>query len=94
MSGEQRTRVTSNGLTLNSRELRMWSSMISSRIISFQKVMVKSSQVLHPRGRFPDPTVLDTEEQMLDREQNERDVLDGGLVSTSVTLECLWRMCL
>jgi hypothetical protein len=34
--------------TLNSLDLRMWSSMISSRIISFQKVMVKPRQVLHP----------------------------------------------
>jgi len=30
------------------RDLRMWSSMISSRIISFQKLMLKSCQVLHP----------------------------------------------
>ena len=28
--------------------LEMWFSMISSRIISFQKVMVQSRQVLHP----------------------------------------------
>ncbi len=34
--------------TLNSRDLRMWLSMISSKMISFQKVMVKSRQVLHP----------------------------------------------
>jgi len=26
---------------------------------------------------LPDPVVLETEEQMLEREQNERDVLDG-----------------
>jgi hypothetical protein len=29
-------------------DLRMWFSMISSRMISFKKVMVKSRQVLHP----------------------------------------------
>ena len=34
--------------TLNSRDLRMCFSMISSRIISFQKVMVQSRQALHP----------------------------------------------
>ena len=32
--------------TLKSRDLRMWVSMISSRIFSFQKVMVTSRQVL------------------------------------------------
>jgi len=34
--------------TLNSRDLRMWSSMIASRMISLQNVIVKSRQVLHP----------------------------------------------
>ena len=62
--------------TLNSRDLRMCSSIISSRMISFQKVMVKSSQVLYPFLRSHDPVVLETEEQMLEREKNERVVLD------------------
>ena len=43
--------------------------MISSRMISFQKVMVKSRQVLHPF--LPDTVALETEEQMLEREQSE-----------------------
>ncbi len=45
--------------------------MISSRMIAFQKVMVKSCKVLHPF------LVLETEDQILEREQNERDVLEA-----------------
>jgi hypothetical protein len=78
--------------TLNSRDLRMWFSIISSRMISFQKVMVKSRQVLYPRV-VPDPVALETEEQTPQTEQNEHDVLEA-LVTTSVMLECLSRMCL
>ena len=62
----------------------------SSRIISFQKVMVK------PRSgsaSLPDPVALETEEQRLEREQNDRGVLEA-LETTSVTPECLSRMCL
>ena len=51
----------SNTLNLSdSRDLRMWFSMISSRIISFQKVMVKSRQVLHPRETVVVETGADT----------------------------------
>jgi len=49
--------------TLNSRDLRMWSSMISSRMISFQKV---NGQVASVSVSLPDPVVLETEEQMLE----------------------------
>ncbi len=44
-AGAQRAEVM---FTRNSRELRMWFSMISSRMIAFKKVMVKTRQVLHP----------------------------------------------
>jgi hypothetical protein len=47
--------------TLNSRDLRTWFSMISSTMMSFQKVMVKSCQVLHP-CLSPDPVALKTKE--------------------------------
>jgi len=55
--------------TLNSRDLRMWSSMISLRIMSLQEVMVKS---VSGSASLSGPVVLETEEQMLEREQNER----------------------
>ena len=44
-SGANRSEVM---FILYSRDLRMWFSMISSRMISFQKLMDKSCQVLHP----------------------------------------------
>ncbi len=42
------------------------------KVISFQKVMFKSRQVLSVS--LPDPVVLETEEQMLKREKNVCDV--------------------
>jgi len=48
--------------------------MISSKLISFQKVMVKTRQV---SASLPDPVALETEEQTLEREQNDRDVLEA-----------------
>ena len=50
-------------------------------------------QVASGSASLPDPAVLETEEQRLEREQNEHDVLEA-LVTTSVMLECLSRMCL
>ena len=47
------TTDTSNVYSLNSRDLRIWFSMISSRIFKFLKVMVKSRQVMYPS--LPDP---------------------------------------
>ena len=64
--------------TLNSRDSRMRFSMISSRIIAFQtEVMVKSRLVLHGSASLAAPVVLETEEQMLERQQNELDVLEA-----------------
>ena len=55
-------------------------------------------QVASGSASIADPVALETEEQTLEREQNERDVLEAlppwTLVSTSVTPECLSRMCL
>ena len=65
-------------------------SYSSSRMISSEKVIVK------PRSgsaSLPDPVALQTEEHRLEREQNERGVLEA-LETTSVTPECLSRMCL
>jgi hypothetical protein len=42
---------------------------------------------------LPEPIALETEEQTLEREQNERDVLDA-VGHYSVPPECLARMCL
>ena len=50
-------------------------------------------QVTSGSASLPDPVALETEEQTLEREQNERDVLESW-ASTSVTPECLSRMCL
>jgi hypothetical protein len=67
--------------------------MISSRMISFQKVVVKSRQ---PSGSasLPDPVALETKEQTLEREQNEVMFLKHWVTDTSVTPACLSRMCL
>ena len=46
----------------------------SSRMILFQKVMVKSRS---GSASLPDPVALETEEQSLEREQNERYVLEA-----------------
>jgi hypothetical protein len=48
-----------------------------SRIISFQEVMVKSCQVLHPFLPCSLGDRLVGEEQRLGREQNVRDVLEA-----------------
>ena len=50
-------------------------------------------QVASGSASVPDPVALETEEQRLEREQNERGVLEA-LETTSVTPECLSRMCL
>ena len=50
-------------------------------------------QVTSGSASIPDPVVLETEEQMLERQQNEPDVLHA-LGEYNVTPECLWRMCL
>jgi hypothetical protein len=44
---------------------------------SFQKVMVKSRQP--GSASLPDPVALETEEQTLERQLNERDVLSEAL---------------
>ena len=48
-------------------------------------------QVASGSASLSDPVTLETQEQTLEREQNERDVLEARM-STSVTPECLSRM--
>ena len=51
-------------------------------------------QVASGSASLPNPVALETEEQRLEREQNERDVLEDWVTTgtTSVTPECLSRM--
>ena len=50
-------------------------------------------QVVSGSASLPEPIALGTEEQTLEREQNERDFLDA-VGHYSVPPECLSRMCL
>jgi hypothetical protein len=65
-------------LTPNSRDLRMWFSITSSRMtqISLQKPE-GDGQVASGSESLPGPVALETEEHKLEREQNERDVLEA-----------------
>jgi hypothetical protein len=53
----------------------VFNDFINDDSVSFQKVMVKSCQVLHP-CLSPDPVALETKEQTLGREQNEPRAVD------------------
>jgi hypothetical protein len=55
------------GRTLQNRQLQTAPDFISEA----------DSQIVSGSGSLPDPVVLETEEQMLERERNERDVLDA-----------------
>ena len=66
--------------TLNSRDLRMWFSMIS-RVIKDDFIPESDAQVASGFASLPNPVAFETEEQTLEmlheREQNERDVLEA-----------------
>ena len=64
--------------TLNSWDLRtQWVSMISSDFIQHDFIPEGHGQVASGSASLPDPAFLETEEQRLEREQNERDVLEA-----------------
>ena len=63
--------------TLNSRDLRMWSSCHFNDFIKDDFIPEGDGQVASGSAFLPEPLVLETEEHMLEREQNERDFLDA-----------------
>ena len=63
-----RSAHATRNVDFKTRDLRMWISMISAGMISSQKVMVKSRQVLHP---------FLTLEQTLEREQMVKSGKEG-----------------
>ena len=73
----------------SARDLRMSNDLINSECFHSRRLWSSQSrQVLHPFLTLYS-VALQTEEQSLEREQNERDVFEA-LGDYSVTPECLW----
>ena len=51
--------------------------MVFNDVIKDDCIPEGDGQVASDSASLPDPVVLETEEQMLERQQNERDVLDA-----------------
>ena len=64
--------------TLNSRDFRMWSSILKY-FIKDNLIPEADAQVVSSSASLPAPVVAETEEQTLEREQNDRNVLSDAL---------------
>ncbi len=68
--------------------------MVFNDVIKDDCIPEGDGQVASDSASLPDPVVLETEEQMLERQQNERDVLDAlGEYKCGKEEECCWPVC-
>ena len=64
---------------LSTQSLGTWGCGFHNDFIQNDCILEGDGQVASGSASLPDPVVLETEEQMLEREQNERDVLSDAL---------------